>query len=78
MAKPSKILIGVLFLLSGLCQLGSALAFKLITEEEAKLPDDIIEDRLRDPFPGPVINILGCPKEAYAFPVELKARHRPG
>ncbi|MGZ8219961.1 hypothetical protein [Methylomagnum sp.] len=71
MAKPSKILIGVLFLLSGLCQLGSALAFKLITEEEAKLPDDIIEDRLRDPFPGPVgpvINILGCPKEPTPSP----------
>lgn len=71
MSHRLKALVGLSLLLFGLGHHGAASAFKLITEEEAKLPDDVIQDRLRDPFPGPVINIVGCPKEAYALPVEL-------
>jgi hypothetical protein len=71
MTKRRRQLIGILSLLWGLCHCGSTLAFTLITEDEARLPDDTVEDRLRDPFPGPVIHILGCPKEVFAFPMDL-------
>lgn len=71
MAQRSNTFIGLWALLLGLVLCAPAAAFKLITEEEASLPDDLFEDRLRDPFPGPVIDIMGCPQEEFAFPVEL-------
>jgi hypothetical protein len=71
MSTGTQRLIGTLCLLWGLGYCGSTAAFKLITEEEAKYPDDPVDDRLRDPFPGPVINILGCPKEVFALPMDL-------
>ncbi|MDQ3563354.1 MAG: hypothetical protein M3436_04165 [Pseudomonadota bacterium] len=54
----------------------SAFAFQLITEDEAKLPDDLYDDVRGGPFPGPRITIYGAQNEMMspiALTIELKA-----
>jgi hypothetical protein len=66
-AKPAYL---ALFLPLAFGHGGPTQAYTLITADEAKLPD-AVEERKRDPFPGPVIDVLGCQKEAFALPVAL-------
>lgn len=54
----------------------SPFAFQLITEDEAKLPDDLYDDVRGGPFRGPKITIYGSQSEMLspiALTIELKA-----
>lgn len=62
------------FVLVACCS--SAFAFQLITEDEAKLLDDLYDDVRGGPFPGPKITIFASQNEMMspiALTVELKA-----
>lgn len=62
------------FVLVACCS--SAFAFQLITDDEAKLPDDLYDDLRGGPFPGPRITIRGSQNEMMspiAVTIELKA-----
>ncbi|MBA3573375.1 MAG: hypothetical protein H0W34_15705 [Pyrinomonadaceae bacterium] len=75
MTKCIRAVIGILYILAGLNCNSAVCAFELITKEEAGRPSGF-PDRLRSPFPGPVIKVYNLVPEMLSpieFTIELKA-----
>ena len=75
MIKSIRAVIGIFYILAGLHCNSAVCAFELITKEEAGRPSGF-PDRLRSPYPGPVIKIYNLVPEMISpidLTIELKA-----
>lgn len=69
MIKCIRAVIGIFYILAGLHCYSAVCAFELITNEEAGRPSGF-PDRVRGPYPGPLINVYNLVPEM-ASPIDL-------